>query len=109
MKKSLMFVVLCLMFCCSPQEEQVPFVVIDSSKVYLNPEPDTVFLQNFVSDSLLSEITCPKCNFTKKEKMPTDICLLKYTCTSCKTELFPKEEDCCVFCSYGTEKCPSMQ
>ena len=56
-----------------------------------------------------SEITCPKCGFKKMETMPTDVCLLKYTCTGCRAELLPKEGDCCVFCTYGTEKCPSKQ
>lgn len=56
-----------------------------------------------------SEITCPKCGHKKTEKMPADICLLKYTCEKCDTILHPKEDDCCVFCTYGTHKCPSMQ
>ena len=56
-----------------------------------------------------SEITCPKCNTKKIERMPTDVCLLSYTCQNCKTVLHPKEGDCCVFCTYGTHKCPSKQ
>jgi len=59
--------------------------------------------------SLRSDITCPECGFTKNEMMPTEQCLLKYTCEKCKTELFAREGDCCVFCSYGTVKCPSME
>lgn len=61
------------------------------------------------SEILQSEITCPNCNHKKMETLPTEVCLLKYTCGKCKTDLFPKEGDCCVFCSYGTHKCPSMQ
>lgn len=56
-----------------------------------------------------TEITCPKCGFKKKEIMPTDICQIKYTCTNCQAELFPKDGDCCVYCTYGTHKCPSKQ
>lgn len=59
--------------------------------------------------SLTSEITCPKCGHKKTESMPEDVCVLKYTCDSCKTDLFPKDGDCCVFCSYGSVKCPSKQ
>ena len=59
--------------------------------------------------SLTSDITCPKCGFKKTETVPTDVCLLKYTCEKCKTVLSPKDDDCCVFCSYGTLKCPSKQ
>ncbi|MBI3502452.1 MAG: hypothetical protein HY063_11735 [Bacteroidetes bacterium] len=56
-----------------------------------------------------SEITCPYCGHKKTETMPTDVCLLKYTCENCKKEITKKEGDCCVFCSYGSKKCPSMQ
>ncbi|MFZ5551537.1 MAG: GDCCVxC domain-containing (seleno)protein, partial [Bacteroidota bacterium] len=57
--------------------------------------------------ALNSDITCPHCGFTRNEPLPTEQCLLKYTCTQCKTDIFPKDDDCCVFCSYGTVKCPS--
>jgi hypothetical protein len=30
-------------------------------------------------------------------------------CSHCKTLLRPKPGDCCVFCSYGSIKCPPMQ
>lgn len=56
-----------------------------------------------------SEITCPKCGHKKTETLPTDVCVIRYTCENCKTELTPKEGDCCVYCTYGTHKCPSMQ
>ena len=56
-----------------------------------------------------SEITCPKCGHKKVEILPIDVCTIKYTCENCKTELTPKIGDCCVFCTYGTHKCPSMQ
>ncbi|MBI4931657.1 MAG: hypothetical protein HY841_12885 [Bacteroidetes bacterium] len=59
--------------------------------------------------TLQSEITCPKCGHKKMETMPSDACLLKYTCEQCKTDLIAKEGDCCVFCSYGSVKCPSKQ
>lgn len=72
------------------------------------PKHDTVIIDP-PALSLGSEITCPKCNFRKKEVMPTDQCLLKYTCTNCRAELYPDEKDCCVFCTYGTHKCPSKQ
>ncbi|WP_307726088.1 GDCCVxC domain-containing (seleno)protein [Chitinophaga cymbidii] len=32
-----------------------------------------------------------------------------YSCTNCKTVLKPNHGDCCVFCSYGTVKCPPVQ
>ena len=58
---------------------------------------------------LESVITCPKCGHGKKEIMPTDACQFFYECENCKTVLRPKGGDCCVYCSYGTVKCPSKQ
>lgn len=56
-----------------------------------------------------SVITCPACNHSKNEIMPLDSCMFFYECEKCKTVLRPIAGDCCVFCSYGTEKCPSIQ
>lgn len=56
-----------------------------------------------------SDITCPQCGHQKTEVMPENACLFFYECENCKTILKPKEGDCCVFCSYGTEKCPPVQ
>jgi hypothetical protein len=58
---------------------------------------------------LNSTITCPACGFQKEEEMPTDACQYFYECESCKTRLKPLAGDCCVFCSYGTVKCPPIQ
>ncbi|MBI2731516.1 MAG: hypothetical protein HYX40_12335 [Sphingobacteriales bacterium] len=54
-----------------------------------------------------SVITCPHCGFKKEETVPTDHCLIRYTCTHCHKSITPKKGDCCVFCSYGTVKCPT--
>lgn len=56
-----------------------------------------------------SIIRCPFCGFAKEEKMPVDACQFFYECTNCGKNIRPKEGDCCVFCTYGTVKCPSMQ
>ena len=58
---------------------------------------------------LRSLITCPDCGQTKEETMPTDSCLFFYVCEGCRTRLKPEPGDCCVFCSYGTVKCPPIQ
>ncbi|MBD3635961.1 MAG: hypothetical protein HUJ25_01360 [Crocinitomicaceae bacterium] len=56
-----------------------------------------------------SNITCPVCGYQTREELPTEYCLFKYTCKKCGEELHPKEGDCCVFCTYGDAKCPSIQ
>lgn len=58
---------------------------------------------------LNSIITCPECGFKKVEKMPTDSCQFFYECTNCRKILKPKSGDCCVYCSYGSVKCPPIQ
>ena len=58
---------------------------------------------------LRSRIKCPKCGFAKEETMPIDACQIFYECTNCGAALKPKQGDCCVFCSYGSVKCPLKQ
>ena len=70
---------------------------------------DTCIVVEGKKIELESEITCPNCLHKKKEMMPTDSCQFFYKCENCKTTLKPKKGDCCVYCSYGTVKCPSIQ
>ncbi len=56
-----------------------------------------------------STLVCPVCQHKKLEEMPTDACQYFYQCENCKTVIKPKEGDCCVYCSYGDVKCPSIQ
>lgn len=58
---------------------------------------------------LKSIITCPKCGHKKEEIMPTDTCQFFYQCENCKETLKPNQGDCCVYCSFGSVKCPSIQ
>ena len=56
-----------------------------------------------------SVLTCPHCSHAKREQMPVDACQFFYKCESCKILLRPKPGDCCVFCSFGSVKCPPVQ
>jgi len=56
-----------------------------------------------------SVITCPKCGERRRERMPTNACQFFYQCRGCGSVLRPLPGDCCVFCSYGTVKCPPKQ
>ena len=58
---------------------------------------------------LRSTITCPDCGHRSEETMPTDACTYYYECLGCKTLLKPLDGHCCVFCSYGSVPCPSIQ
>ena len=59
--------------------------------------------------TLLSIITCPHCGYTAAEQMPSNACQVIYECKGCGARLKPKSGDCCVFCSYGSVPCPSVQ
>lgn len=54
----------------------------------------------------LSVITCPSCGHRSRETMPDDRCVFFYQCPACAEILRPAPGDCCVFCSFGTVKCP---
>jgi len=56
-----------------------------------------------------SLLTCPHCGFAARETMPSDACLYLYECSHCRRLLHPQPGDCCVFCSYGSVKCPPVQ
>jgi len=56
-----------------------------------------------------SIVTCPKCGFASQERMPTNFCLIEYQCKQCGYVMTPKKGDCCIFCSYGSVQCPSVQ
>jgi hypothetical protein len=58
---------------------------------------------------LESTITCPECGFARTEEMPINACIHFYECEGCGARLKPRRGDCCVFCSYGSEKCPPQQ
>ncbi|MDX1672008.1 MAG: GDCCVxC domain-containing (seleno)protein [Balneolaceae bacterium] len=58
---------------------------------------------------LQSTLTCPSCGFVSTEKMPENACVHFWKCPECGNLLKPKPGDCCVFCSYGDQPCPSVQ
>ncbi|HEU4991532.1 MULTISPECIES: GDCCVxC domain-containing (seleno)protein [Lysobacteraceae] len=61
------------------------------------------------SIELESVITCPECGAVTQETMPTNACQWLYECGACHVVLKPLPGDCCVYCSYGTVKCPPIQ
>ena len=58
---------------------------------------------------LQSIITCSQCHQKTIEQMPTNYCQYFWECPHCKNKLKPKEGECCVYCSYGSVKCPPIQ
>jgi hypothetical protein len=62
-----------------------------------------------MTPQLQSTLTCPACGHARQETMPTTSCQFFYECEHCKTVLRPNAGDCCVFCSFGSIKCPPVQ
>jgi hypothetical protein len=58
---------------------------------------------------LESVLICPYCGFASPETMPTEARQFFYECGNCKALLRPNPADCCVFCSFGSVKCPPVQ
>ncbi|MGE0465286.1 MAG: GDCCVxC domain-containing (seleno)protein [Steroidobacteraceae bacterium] len=58
---------------------------------------------------LESILTCPACGHAHRATMPIDACQYFYDCPACRAVLTPHRGDCCVFCSYGSVKCPPVQ
>ncbi len=56
-----------------------------------------------------SVLTCPNCGMRTEREMPADACVVFFECPSCKSVLRPQPADCCVYCSYGSVECPSVQ
>ena len=66
-------------------------------------------IEGTVAVETSSVLTCPECGATAEETMPVDACVYYYECRGCRTLLKPNKGDCCVFCSFGTVKCPPVQ
>jgi hypothetical protein len=56
-----------------------------------------------------STVACPICGAVRRVTMPVDACVIVYRCAACGAVLRPKAGMCCIFCSYGSVRCPSMQ
>jgi len=56
-----------------------------------------------------SIVTCPQCGHRAAVAMPEEACLYYFDCPGCAAVLKPLPGDCCVFCSYGSVPCPSVQ
>ena len=57
----------------------------------------------------LGQITCPECSFQTSRVMPEDRCLYFFECPGCRVIMRPRSGDCCVFCSFGSVRCPPRQ
>jgi len=80
-----------------------------STYVILGSPTILVFAFMMSDITLESTLTCPNCGHRKTEIMPTDACQYYYECKACHTLLKPNKGDCCVFCSFGSVRCPPIQ
>jgi hypothetical protein len=57
---------------------------------------------------LIGDLTCPKCGHKQKMEIPTSTCQAFYKCEGCG-KIIMAEKSCCVFCDFGTIKCPAAE
>ena len=69
------------------------------------PEHGVVVFELFDSMNAFGDFRDP----VRSERMPLDACQFFYDCDGCGAGLRPNPGDCCVFCSFGTVKCPPVQ
>lgn len=100
-KTSILFLFICFLFisCDSSSESEVNADEAIKSET----------MESSTEKSKTCEITCPYCGHKKTEILPTDVCQIKYECENCSKILMPEGDDCCVFCTHSTHKCPSKQ
>jgi hypothetical protein len=58
---------------------------------------------------LTAILTCPHCGHGSVETMPVHGCVAFHECEGCHVVVTPKAGDCCVFCSYADQRCPSVR
>ena len=56
---------------------------------------------------MVTQLTCPHCGHESQEVVPIDACVILHVCAECGLDVRPLRGDCCVFCSYGTDPCPT--
>lgn len=56
-----------------------------------------------------SILACPSCGFKRIAAIPTPASSYKFECSRCHSVNLPANGDDCVFCSYGSVKCPEKQ
>lgn len=54
-------------------------------------------------------LTCPCCGYAEVLSMPSNACLHFHRCSGCGRLLTPRPGHCCVFCSYGSVRCPPAE
>jgi len=57
----------------------------------------------------VSTVKCPSCGFERQETMLEGSTVHFYLCHNCDILLKTKEDECCIFCSYGSVPCPPNQ
>ncbi|WP_420870118.1 GDCCVxC domain-containing (seleno)protein [Catalinimonas alkaloidigena] len=57
----------------------------------------------------LSTLRCPICKHQILKRMPLEKTISEFVCMNCSSIIKTKRHECCVFCTYGSVKCPRAQ
>lgn len=100
----LLTVVFCLCFAFITTNLQPTLLV--ASPFFL--QTDTLHTQQ-PSVKMETTVTCPNCGHQENCQMQANSCRFFHKCVQCKKTIKPPKGECCVFCAYGTNDCPSKQ
>jgi anaerobic selenocysteine-containing dehydrogenase len=84
----------------------IVFVGAGWQRVFAKPGTAKPPWAGVIKDSV---VTCPVCGTGVRETMSSEAAKRVYHCPKCLAWLRPKEGDHCIYDSYGSVKCPTMQ
>lgn len=58
---------------------------------------------------LHSVVKCPECGAFQMEEMPEEALVLAWECPGCGRVIRAAEGACCIYCSWGSVRCPRAQ
>ena len=64
-----------------------------------------IILEYLNSKKKTAQLTCPFCATKQTVPIPENQCLAFYDCIQCKKRIQPKQNNCCVICSYSDKQC----
>lgn len=66
-------------------------------------------MANLPKTQMVTLIICNDCQHAFVTEMPLIEEVHQIVCIHCESVMTTNKDQCCVYCSYGSEKCPKMQ
>lgn len=59
--------------------------------------------------SFKSILTCPMCGHEECFSIPYEKQLMSFTCSACLSVIKTPDDQCCIFCAFGSDECLAQQ